>query len=193
MALDCRNWDNQKFRNFQEFKSDIVENILARDLEQDVFMVGLDYGILEMELLQCLNFIKSNNLLESMLKENHIYNQWKIVLNEPRVPVSRVFRRLIKRAQCAPNAQAGCERSNSKYARYKNKYSNRMGIEIIRARGRAGENGPPLRKFPAVKARQYWQENNHRLAKKIADSESLVLARRKKEAKEYTSRIFIDI
>ena len=75
MALDCRNWDLQIFRNFKDFKSDIVENILARDLEQDVFMAGLDYGILEMEVLQCLNFIKSNNLLESMLKEKHIYNQ----------------------------------------------------------------------------------------------------------------------
>ena len=156
-------------------------------------MWGLDFGLLETEVIQCLNYIHSHELLESMTKEQHIYNQWKIVLNEPKVPISKVFTSLIKRVQCAQNAQAGCERSNSKYARYKNKYSNRMGIEIIRARGRAGENGPPMRKFPAVKARQYWQEHSHRLAKKIADSESLVLARRKKEAKEYTSRIFIDI
>ena len=79
------------------------------------------------------------------------------------------------------------------YARYKTKYSNRMGIEIIRARARAGENGPPILRFPAQKARQYWQDNNHRLAKKIKDTESLVLARMRKEASNYTSRIFIDL
>ena len=70
-----------------------------------------------------------------------------------------------------------------------------MGIEIICARARAGENGPPLSSFPASKARQYWVEHNHRLAQKIrGDNSSLTLLRRKREAaKTYTSRIFVDL
>ena len=68
-----------------------------------------------------------------------------------------------------------------------------MGIEIIRARARAGGNGPPILRFPAQKARQYWQDNNHRLALKVTDTKSSVLARMRKEASNYTSRIFIDL
>ena len=115
-----------------------------------------------------------------------------------RYPFRIVWRSISKtdqRMQLAPNSQAGCERSNSKYERYKNKYSSRMGLEIIRARARAGENGPPLPQFPASKARQFWEDNNHRLALKIdGSSDSLVLKRRRKiSQKKYTSRIFIDL
>ena len=64
----------------------------------------------------------------------------------------------------------------TKYERYKSKYSNRMEIEIICARARARENGPPLSSFPASKARHYWVENNHRLAQKVRrDISSLTL------------------
>ena len=68
-----------------------------------------------------------------------------------------------------------------------------MGVEIIRARARAGKNGPSLPQFPASKARQFWEDNNHRLAPKIEGSfDSLVLKRRRKiSQKEYISRIFI--
>ena len=103
-----------------------------------------------------------------------------------------VLKRCIRRAQLAPNAQAGCERSNSKYARFKNKYSSKMGLEIVRSRSRAGENGPPLSLFPSAKAVRYWIDNNHRLAEKVnASDESLVLSRRKKNDAAYcTSKIF---
>ena len=128
-------------------------------------------------------------------EKKHLYMHWEIVLENPAVSYCGVFRKLIKRMQLAPNSQAGYKRSNSKYARYKNKYSSRMGLQIISARARAGENGPPLPRFPASKARQYWEDNNHRLALKIdGSSDSLVLKRRKKVSlKKYTSRIFIDL
>ena len=165
---------------------------MAKDKGQEIFTSGLDLGNLEMELIQCLNIIRSKELLEPMQAAKHMYKQWQ-VLRQKEAPVCETLRKLIKRAQRAPNSQAGCERSNSKYARYKTKYSNRMGIEIIRARARAGENGPPILRFPAQKARQYWQDNNHRLALKVKDTKSLVLARMRKEASNYTSRIFIDL
>ena len=149
-----------------------------------------------MELIECLDSIQKAGLLKTITEEkNHLYSQWQIVLDNPSVSYCGVFRKLIKRMQLAPNSQAGCERSNSKYARYKNKYSSRMGLEIIRARARAGENGPPLPQFPASKARQFWEDNNHRLALKIdGSSDSLVLKRRRKiSQKKYTSRNFIDL
>ena len=98
----------------------------------------------------------------------------------------------IKRIQLSPNAQSGCERSNSKYSRFKNKYSSRMGIEIIRARSRAGENGPPLTMFLRERFFKYWVENNHKLALKVANEKSIVLERRKLKAKQYTSKMFLD-
>ena len=102
-------------------------------------------------------------------------------------------RKLIRKLQLCPNSPAGCERSNSKYARFKNKYSNRMGIEVVRARSRAGENGPPLSLFNSEKSYQYWIDNNHRLPKKVKETESLVLKRLRKKAKtEHTSKIFRD-
>ena len=150
-----------------------------------------------MELITYVNQIQRGGLLKLMQAEKHIYQQWRILLDDNRVKAKQLtgaLRKLIKRVQRA-HGQAGCERSNSKYARYKNKYSNRMGIEIICARARAGENGPPLSSFPASKARQYWVEHNHRLAQKIrGDNSSLTLLRRKREAaKKYTSRIFVDL
>ena len=179
---------------FGEFKKKLIETVLAKDMEQDIFMSGLDHGILELELIQCINYIRDGDLLKLMQLKKHIYQQWRIILDNSKVPFCGVLRKLIKRVQRAPNGQAGCERSNSKYARYKNKYSNRMGIEIIRSRARAGENGPPLPSFPAAKARQYWQDNNHRLAQKVQNSPSLTLVRRKREqSKKYTSRIFVDL
>ena len=63
-----------------------------------------------------------------------------------------------------------------------------MGIEVVRARSRAGENGPPLSLFNAEKSYQYWMDNNHRLAMKIKKSESLVLMRLRKEAKKYNAK-----
>ena len=68
-----------------------------------------------------------------------------------------------------------------------------MGIEVVRARSRAGENGHPLSLFNAEKSYQYWIDNNHRLPKKVKETESLVLKRLRKKAKtEHTSKIFRD-
>ena len=139
-----------------------------------------------------LKLVKNERLIAAMQKESFIIDQWKILFENCRVSETPALKRAIKRMQISPEGQSGCERSNSKYARFKTKYSNRMGLEIVRARSRAGENGPPVTKFPSKKALTYWVENNHKLALKVAvNDESLVLKRRRKEKLNYTSKLFL--
>ena len=101
----------------------------------------------------------------------------------------------MKQIQLSPESQAGCEQSNSKFARYKNKHSNKMGIPMCRARQWGGENGPPMNLFPAKKVFLHWKKNGHRLAMKLdptAKNESKVIKKiRKKSAQKYTSKLFI--
>ena len=66
-----------------------------------------------------------------------------------------------------------------------------MGIEVLRAKIRASENGPPFSLFNAEKFHQYRIYNNHRFAMKIEDSEYLVLKRLRKKARKYTLNIFL--
>ena len=133
VVLDCRNWDEKIFvHEFDQFKNNCIEKVLAKDKGQEIFTSGLDLGSLELELIQCLNIIRSKELLEPMQAAKHMYKQWQIVLRQKEAPVCKTLRKLIKRAQRAPSSQAGCETSNSKYARYETKYSNSMGIEINR-------------------------------------------------------------
>ena len=98
----------------------------------------------------------------------------------------------IKRIQRAPQSQSGCEQSNIKYARYKTKHSNRMGIEMNRTRSRAGENGSPMCLFNAKAVSQYWRNNGHRYALTAkSQMKSKTLKKIQKNALErYTSRIF---
>ena len=58
LVLDCRNWDGKIFAHeFDQFKNNCIENVLAKDKGQEIFTSGLDLGSLEMELIQCLNII----------------------------------------------------------------------------------------------------------------------------------------
>ena len=114
VVMDSRNWDEKIFvHEFDQFKNNCIENVLAKDKGQELFTYGLDLGSLEMELIQFLNIIWSKELLEPMQAVKHMYKQWQIVLRQKDAPVCETLRKLIKRAQRAPNSQAGCERSNS--------------------------------------------------------------------------------
>ena len=95
----------------------------------------------------------------------------------------------------ASNSEAGCEQSNSKFNRSKNKLSSTMKLPMIKARMRPGSNGPHLHLFNPEPVLQYWQENHHRLAQKTwvkSLEDSVVISRiRKEEEKKYTSTMFL--
>lgn len=124
-------------------------------------------------------------------KQKFLMNQWKIVLQDSLNSNCGELVKVIKRCQLCPQSQAGCEQSNSKYARYKTKYSNRMGVPMIRARSRTGENGPPMTLFNAAASAQYWIDNGHRFAQKSASDAPSKTTRRIKNAQKekYTSQI----
>ena len=102
------------------------------------------------------------------------------------------FLRLVKSAAMAPNAQTGCERANLQYNLAKTSLSSTMGIPMIQARLRIKINGPPLSMFNAADVRKEWNQwikKGHQYAESIT-KKKLVLQRIRKEAKEYTSKIF---
>ena len=67
-----------------------------------------------------------------------------------------------------------------------------MGIKIIRARSRAGENNPQITMFNSKESAKYWKEKGYRSAKKagIWDDVSLTIQRKQKADKlNYTPKI----
>ena len=88
VVLDCRNWDEKIFAHeFDQFKNNCIEKVLAKDKGQEIFTSGLDPGSLEMELIQCLNIIRSKELLEPMQAAKSIYKQWQIAFRRKDAPV----------------------------------------------------------------------------------------------------------
>ena len=56
-------------------------------------MSGLDHGILELELIQCINYIRDGGLLKLMQAQKHIYQQWRIILDHNEEPFCGVLRK----------------------------------------------------------------------------------------------------
>ena len=120
--------------------------------------------------------------------------QWKKVLLHPHLRDCAGLKETIKKLAVISNAEVGYEQSNRKYNLMKNDLSHRMKIPMIKARMRAGTNGPPLHLFSAKMILQHWKANGHRLALKVdshAIDESHVLKRiRKDAAMKYTCDLF---
>ena len=98
--------------------------------------------------------------------------------------------RLVKRGSGAPNAQSGCERSNSTYNQFKTCLSVRMKLPMITARLRIKENGPPQSKFNPVPIRKLWLLQNHQYAETASANKVVTDRIRANAKKEYTSKIF---
>ena len=88
------------------------------------------------------------------------------------------------------NADASCERENSKIARYKDKLSSSMGVSMMRARSRVGSNGPTIHKLDARESVRFWLEKGHQHAQTKTDKVSKVIERMKKQDAKHTSQIF---
>ena len=121
--------------------------------------------------------------------------QWDMVLQHPNLDDLHRVPAVIIRVSVASNAEAGCEQSNSKYNRAKNKYSTAMKLPMIRARMRVGSNGPPIHLFNPEPVLEYWIEHRHRLAEKTwvaALDDSRVITRiRRQQEKAYTSTMYL--
>ena len=68
-----------------------------------------------------------------------------------------------------------------------------MKLPMIRARIRAGSNGPPLRLFKPEETLTHWKDDHHKLAQKTEEEDlgQVVVKRiRKQETKKYTTKIF---
>ena len=127
--------------------------------------------------------------------ESTIKGQWNTIFEHPDLQNLETVKRIVRRLMMAPNSEAGCEQSNSKFNRAKNKLSSTMKLPMIKARMRVGTNGPPLHLFNAEPVLDYWVENHHRLAEKTwikSMEDSVVVSRiRQEEAEKYTSTMFL--
>ena len=161
-------------------------------------MIDVDIDTLKTELGECIDQLFKKKqcfivclLLKSILKT--CCSQFVIYL--PLLANCNLIKNVAQRVCLFPNSEAGCEQSNSKYNRAKDKLGSRMDLDMIRARMRAGSNGPPLHLFNPAPVRKYWIENGHKVAEmqKSRDSErSQVITRiRKEETEKHTSRLFI--
>jgi len=134
-------------------------------------------------------------LLKSAQKQSTVKAQWNVMKMNPAIQDPGNLNQALIRVSLAPNSEADCEQSNSKYNRAKNKYSSTMQIPMIQARMRVGSNGPPLHQFQCDNVLQYWIEHRHRLAEKTwikALPESTVVQRiQKTEQESYTSTMFL--
>ena len=193
--FDVRLWKNVDFMcifKLTNFKSDLFKKIQT----DKIFLFGVDKYRLCFEFGLLIDFIYNTDRLCIMKANVHILHQWSPTIEEFKsscsVNVNQV-ETIVKRVITSSNNQRGCEGSNGKIARYKTKYSSRMGVEIINARSRAGENGPPLHAFPVRKMIKHWSTERHRLAAKVhSKMGSKVIKRiRNEENLNSTSKIFL--
>jgi len=101
-------------------------------------------------------------LLKSAQKQSIVKAQWNVMKMNPALQDLGNLNQALIRVSLAPNSKAGCEQSNSKYYRAKNKYNSTMQIPMIQARMRVGPNinGPPLHQFQCDNVLQYWVDNS---------------------------------
>ncbi len=134
------------------------------------------------------------SMLSTAAKGKTMKEQWDVIFQHPDLEDVDSLKKAIRRVTMAANSEAGCEQSNSKYNRSKNKLSSTMKLPMIKARMRVGSNGPPLHLFNAEPVLTYWINNHHRLAQKswIQSLEhSVVVNRIRANAEEkYTSTMF---
>ena len=99
--------------------------------------------------------MKSEALFKQTIKKDTVKSQWDLVLQHPHLDELRRLPSVILRVSLSANSEAGCEQSNSKYNRAKNKYSTTMKLPMIRARMRVGSNGPPIHVFNPTPVLEY--------------------------------------
>ena len=175
------------------------QQILMKSVEQNFkqgikFISGINEMALMSELRQVIVQLKSSiQMLDVAIQQDVIAEQWKVIFKHPLLQNLDLLKSVLTRVSTSSNSEAGCEQSNSKFNRAKNKLSSTMKLPMIKARMRVGSNGPPLHMFNAEPVLNYWQED-HRLAQKSwiqSMEDSLVISRiQKSEEMKYTSKMY---
>ncbi len=101
------------------------------------FFIGQDIVKVRQELNQVVDEVYENKFLQRLQAKSIVMKQWEIVIQHPKVSCKFLETSFVQ-ASLLPNSEAGCEQSNSKYARVKDKYSSVMKTPMIRARMRVG-------------------------------------------------------
>ena len=113
-----------------------------------------------------LQLKETPQMLEVAAREDTIMKQWKVIFKHSLLEDVDHLKSVITRVCMASNSEAGCEQSNIKFNRSKNKLNSTMKLPMVKAHMRPGSNGQPLHLFNPEPVLQYWQENHHRLAQK---------------------------
>ena len=159
LLFDVRNWKLLVF-NDKTSTDALVKEFENALVEHKKFLHSVHLNLLDKQIKLALKIMETETLLPQMKAKDFIVDQWKMVLQHPYLKGENALEIIIQRIQISAESNADCEQENSKYNRFKNKYFNRMGIPMIKARARAGSNGPPMNLFPAKKVLSHWKEHN---------------------------------
>jgi len=75
--------------------------------------------------------MKNTSFFQKSCKEKSFMSRWNFMLEHPDLYSLRRLPTTVIRLGVAANSEAGCEQSNSKYNRAKNKYSTNMKLPMI--------------------------------------------------------------
>ena len=190
--FDLRLWDQKILtRSVYEDEKSYIAGIekfkddIAKLCENgSAFFSDLDTSAVVAEFRTIIDSLVSSQQLGLLQRQNHIKNQWELLLGPRNFSLCPSLGKLSKRAAMCGNAAASCERENSRIDRYKSKLSSSMGIDMMTARSRLARNGPPLHLFDANESVKYWILKGHRKGSKVVD-------RKKREKEEnFTSKVF---
>ena len=149
--------------------SSIISNITCIDniRTESYLLEAVDYGKLKTELCLATDALVRNEglLLQAASVKKHVSGQWSGICNITSVSNLKVLKLTITAEKVAlmPNSQTGCEQSNSKYNRAKDKLGNKISVDMIKARMRVGSNGPLVHMFNPVPVREYWIQDQHKV------------------------------
>ena len=150
-VFDVRLWNVQELLARHEDILKVIHELIERFAERiddsEVLLIGENLQDLKQGMSQCVRVLLENGVtafFHNIIAQKTIADQWALMLKHPRLLQNESVINATDRLTTTANAEAGCERANSKYNRSKNKLSSRMKIPMILARNRAGSNGPPF-------------------------------------------------
>ena len=107
-----------------EITSHVLENLKSYLQNGAPFIPGENIQILQNDInIVITELMKSEALFKQTIKKDTVKSQWDLVLQHPHLDELRRLPSVILRVSLSVNSEAGCEQSNSKYNRAKNKYN----------------------------------------------------------------------
>ena len=189
-----RHWDLSSEVNEQKLRKTLQKNIKDHFEKAKLFLRGENID----KILEEFGIVTQNCPLQLFRKAqtlNIMKEQWDMILQFPLFQNLKCLKDSTLRLTMSPNDETGCEQSNSKFNRAKNKFSSTMSVEVIQARMRTGSNGPPVHLFRPAEYVKCWKIHGHRLAEKVSarsDLDSHVISRIRNESEaKYTNLVYL--